>query len=122
MIVGETAGARRFRSKDAYERFTGTAPIPVWSDVTSSEVRLNRGGNRWINCALHMTALTQTRGFRPGKTYVDKLDSSGKTRTEAMRLLRRRLSDVVYRVLLADEQASVTPPAESTKPVALRAA
>lgn len=45
-ILGETAGARRFRSKDAYARFTGTAPIPVWSGSTSGKVRLNRSGNR----------------------------------------------------------------------------
>ncbi|MGK8486815.1 IS110 family transposase [Nocardia asiatica] len=122
VIVGETAGAQRFRSKDAYARFTGTAPIPVWSGATSGKVRLNRGGNRWINCALHMIALTQTRGFGPGKSYVDKLKSSGKTRTEAMRLLRRRLSDVVYRALLADERAAATLPAGSANPVVLQAA
>jgi len=46
MILGETAGAHRFRSKDAYARFTGTAPIPVWSGNTDGTVRLNRGGNR----------------------------------------------------------------------------
>jgi transposase len=103
VIVGETAGAQRFRSKDAYARFTGTAPIPVWSGCTSGKVRLNRGGNRTVNCALHMIAITQTRGIGPGKNYLDKLLAAGKTRKEAIRLLRRRLSDVVFRALLADE-------------------
>lgn len=93
-ILGETAGAQRFRSKAAYARFTGTAPIPVWSGNTSGKVRLNRGGNRTLNCALHMIAVTQIRGVGPGKAYVDKLLATGKTRTEAVRLLRRRLSDV----------------------------
>lgn len=106
VILGETAGAQRFRSKDAYARFTGTAPIPVWSGNTSGKVRLNRGGNRVINCALHMIAVTQTRGVGPGKSYVEKLVGSGKSRTEALRLLRRRLSDVAYRALLADEHAA----------------
>jgi transposase len=106
VILGETAGAQRFRSKDAYARFTGTAPIPVWSGNTTGKVRLNRGGNRVINCALHMIAVTQTRGIGPGKTYVDKLLAGGKTRTEAMRLLRRRLSDVAYRALITDERAA----------------
>jgi transposase len=102
-LFAETAGARRFRSKDAYARFTGTAPIPVWSGNTAGKVRLNRGGNRTINCALHMIALTQTRGIGPGAAYVEKLLAAGKTRTEALRLLRRRLSDAVFAALRADE-------------------
>ncbi|GAA4260374.1 hypothetical protein GCM10022255_088770 [Dactylosporangium darangshiense] len=113
MILGETAGATRFRSKHAYARFTGTAPIPVWSG-NNVRVRLNRGGNRTINTALHMIAVTQVRGVGAGKSYVDSLIGKGKTRTEALRLLRRRLSDRVYSALLADEkpagQPSATPP------------
>jgi transposase len=97
-IIGETAGVRRFRTKAAFARFTGTAPIPVWSG-NSDRVRLNRGGNRRMNCALHMIAVTQARGIGPGKDYTDKLLANGKTRTEAIRLLRRRISDVVYRTL-----------------------
>lgn len=115
MILGETAGAGRFRSKDAFARFTGTAPIPVWSG-RADWVRLNRGGNRTVNCALHMIAVTQTRGPGPGKDYVDKQLASGKTRTEAIRLLRRRLSDVAFRALLADEPhgADHTSPTDET--------
>jgi len=102
VIIGETARASRFRSKDAYARFTGTAPIPVWSG-NPVRVRLNRGGNRWINCALHMIAVTQARGIGPGKDYIAKQLAAGKTTTEALRLLRRQLSDTVFRALLADE-------------------
>lgn len=51
VIVGETAGVHRFRDKDAYARFTGTAPVPVWSGSSKGKVRLNRGGNRSVNCA-----------------------------------------------------------------------
>jgi transposase len=105
MILGETAGAHRFRSKDAYARFTGTAPIPVWSGSSHGKVRLNRGGNRTINTALHMIAVTQARGVGPGRTYLDTLTARGKTRTEALRLLRRRLSDTVFTALRADERA-----------------
>ncbi|MEJ2865354.1 IS110 family transposase [Actinomycetospora flava] len=105
MILGETAGAHRFRSRDAYARFTGTAPIPVWSGRTDGKVRLNRGGNRTINTALHMIAVTQSRGIGPGRAYLDKLTAAGKTRTEALRLLRRRLSDAVFTALRADEHA-----------------
>ena len=105
MILGETAGVHRFRSKDAYARFTGTAPIPVWSGSSSGKVRLNRGGNRTINTALHMIAVTQIRrGVGPGKDYVARLQASGKTPTEAVRLLRRRLSDAVFTALRADER------------------
>jgi transposase len=103
VILAETAGAHRFRSQDAYARFTGTAPIPVWSGASNGKVRLNRGGNRTLNCALHMIAVTQARGVGPGKSYVEKLLAAGKTRTEALRLLRRQLSNTVFRTLLADE-------------------
>jgi transposase len=112
-IVGETAGATRFRSRHAFARFNGTAPIPVWSGNTV-RVRLNRGGNRTVNWALHMIAVTQARGVGPGAAYVERLLAGGKTRTEALRLLRRRLSDVVYRVLLADEHRQAEPVLAST--------
>jgi transposase len=108
MILGETAGAARFRSKHAYARFNGTAPIPVWSGNTV-RVRLNRGGNRLVNTALHMIAVTQARGVGPGKDYVDKQLAAGKTRTEALRLLRRRLSDRVFTALNADERRTSQP-------------
>lgn len=108
MILGETAGVHRFRNKDAYARFTGTAPIPVWSGSTKGKVRLNRGGNRTLNTALHMIAVTQSRGYGPGQAYLDKLAGAGKARTEAIRLLRRRLSDVAFTALRTDERARLT--------------
>lgn len=108
MILGETAGVHRFRNKDAYARFTGTAPIPVWSGSTKGKVRLNRGGNRTLNTALHMIAVTQPRGYGPGQAYLDKLAGAGKARTEAIRLLRRRLSDVAFTALRTDERARLT--------------
>jgi hypothetical protein len=76
----------------------------VWSGSSSGKVRLNRGGNRKINTALHMIAVTQIRGVGPGKDYVARLQASGKTPTEAVRLLRRRLSDTVFAALRADER------------------
>ncbi|KWX00874.1 Transposase IS116/IS110/IS902 family protein [Carbonactinospora thermoautotrophica] len=103
VILGETAGVGRFRSKAAFARFNGTAPIPVWS-ATTERVRLSRGGNRRVNRVLHLIAVTQGCGAGPGKDYVDKLIAAGKTPTEALRLLRRRLSDRVSRTLLADER------------------
>jgi transposase len=107
VIVGETASASRFRSADAYARFSGTAPIPVWSG-NNVKVRLNRGGNRTVNWALHMIAVNSGARCRTGKAYLDKLTASGKTPREAIRLLRRRLSDVVFRALLTDEKYQLT--------------
>jgi transposase len=101
-LVGEVAGAARFRSKASFARWNGTAPIPVWSG-NDSRHRLNRGGNRQVNAALHRIAITQWRGLGPGRAYVERRMAAGDTKTEALRLLRRRISDEVYRRLLADE-------------------
>jgi transposase len=100
-IVGETAGIRRFADRHRFARFNGTAPIPVWS-ANKVRVRLNRGGNRQLNAGLHRIAVTQLRGGR-GQDYVIKRMAQGKTKTEAIRSLRRRLSDEVYRRLTIDE-------------------
>lgn len=101
-IVGETAGAARFRSKASFARWNGAAPIPV-SSGNSDHQRLNRGGNRQVNAALHRIAVTQWRGVGAGRAYVERRLASGDTKTEALRLLRRRLSDEVFRRLLVDE-------------------
>ncbi|WP_223830474.1 IS110 family transposase [Nocardiopsis quinghaiensis] len=70
-------------------------------------MRLSRGGNRRINTALHMAAVTQVRLGQEGSAYYDKLIGRGKTKTEAMRLLlRRRLSDRVFSAMRADEHLS----------------
>lgn len=105
VIVGETAGVHRFRDKDAFARFTGTAPVPVWSGASAGKVRLNRGGNRQMNYALHMIAVTQARGIGPGRDYLVKQEARGKDRVAALRLLRRRLSDAVFSALRADQSA-----------------
>ncbi|MEV5084826.1 IS110 family transposase [Streptomyces sp. NPDC056159] len=105
VIIGETAGAARFKSKDAFAHFIGTAPIPVWSS-NKVRVRLNRGGNRSIKHALHMIAVTQVRRGGEGADYFAKQQARGKTPKEAVRLLRRRVSDRVFRALLADETTS----------------
>lgn len=118
VIVGETAGVHRFRDKDAFARFTGTAPVPVWSGSSKGKVRLNRGGNRSVNCALHMIAVTQARGIGPGREYLDKQLTRGKDRVAALRLLRRRLSDVVFTALRADQRATVADAPEAPMPAA----
>jgi transposase len=103
-IIGEAAGISRFRSKEAFARHNGSAPVPVWSGNVVRH-RLNRGGNRQLNVALHRIAITQIRLAGPGKTYLDHRLAAGDSRTEAIRALRRRISDEVFRRLRADEAA-----------------
>jgi transposase len=106
-ILGETAGVDRFRSKEAFARHNGTAPIPVWSGDTVRH-RLSRGGNRQLNAALHRIAITQMRVDDRGRAYLDRRRAAGDTKTEAIRALRRRISDEVFRRLQADEAARLT--------------
>ena len=105
-IIGESAGISRFRSKGAFARHNGTAPVPVWSGNVVRH-RLNRGGNRQLNVALHRIAITQIRLAGSGKAYLDHRLAAGDSRTEAIRALRRRLSDEVFRRLRADEAAGL---------------
>ena len=101
-IVGETAGIARFRSKEAFARHNGSAPVPVWSGDTVRH-RLSRGGNRQLNAALHRIAITQMRIDDRGRAYLEHRRSAGDTKTEAIRALRRRISDEVFRRLRMDE-------------------
>lgn len=100
-LVAETADVLRFHSSGAFARHNGTAPIPVWSG-NQQRHRLNRGGNRQLNVALHRIAITQLRLGGEARVYVEKRMSIGNSRTEAIRLLRRQLSDEVYRRLRLD--------------------
>ena len=109
-IVAETAGAGRFRTKDAYARHNGTAPLPVWSGNRVRH-RLARTGNRQLNCAIHRIAVTQMRCCPAAQAYLQRRISGGDTKTEALRALKRRLSDIVYRTLLADSPATTAAPA-----------
>jgi transposase len=103
-LIGETAGVGRFRSAAAFARHDGTAPVPVWSGNVTRH-RLSRGGNRQLNVALHRIAITQIRVGGEGAVYVARRTAAGQTRREALRALKRRLSDVVYRRLRDDELA-----------------
>ena len=100
-IVGEVADVRRFRSKDAFARHTGTAPQPAWSGQ-SDRHRLSRGGNRQLNAALHRVTITQGRYHPDAVAYLARRRTGGNTKAEARRALKRRLSDVIYRCLVAD--------------------
>lgn len=106
-IVAETADVRRFKSKDAFARHNGTAPLPVWSSNRERH-RLSRTGNRQLNTAIHRIAVTQKRCHDDAKTYLEQRLAKGNTNREALRALKRRLSDVVYRALVADTEPTTS--------------
>lgn len=108
-LVGETAGVARFRSRAVFAMQTGTAPVPVWSGNRERH-RLNRGGNRQLNAALHRIAVTQLRLDGAGRAYYQRRIAAGDTKTKAIRALRRRISDEVYRRLDTDERQRLTRP------------
>jgi len=103
-ILGEVGDVRRFPTSSTFASVTGTSPIPASSGRTERH-RLNRGGNRRLNRALYVVALTQTRHEPRAVAYLERKRNEGKTRREAMRCLKRRLSDVVYRQMLLDAGA-----------------
>ncbi|HTE70190.1 MAG TPA: transposase [Actinomycetes bacterium] len=115
-ILADVGDVARFPDRAHFASWTGTAPI----DASSGEQirhRLSRAGNRRLNHVLYMAGIVQIRHDTDGRTYYRRKLTEGKTPMEAMRCLRRRLSDVVYRQLVADAQAPATtsgsPPAES---------
>lgn len=102
-LIGEVAGIGRFRSRHAFARHNGTAPTPAWSGHPDRH-RLSRAGNRQINAAIHRIALTQARSHPDARALLARRVEHGATKKEAIRSLKRRLSDVIYRAMLADAE------------------
>ena len=100
-LLVEAGDITRFPDRNHFASWTGTAPIDA-SSGDHVRHRLSRGGNRQINQALHMMATAQLRNATEGRTYFDRKKAGGKSSMEAMRCLKRRLSDTVYRTMLAD--------------------
>jgi transposase len=100
-ILGEVGDPSRIRSKPAFAVLSGTAPLSASSGQVQRH-RLNRGGNRQLNWALHYIALAQCRIMPDAQAYMDRQREAGKSHKEAMRCLKRHLSNVVYRHLVAD--------------------
>ncbi len=107
LLVGYTGDVARFASADHYAAYNGTAPIEVSSGGTKRH-RLSMRGNRVLNHAIHMAAVTQIRHDTPGRVYYNRKQAEGKTRKEALRALKRRISNVVYQRLLADQQQTTS--------------
>ena len=98
-VIAHSGDVRRFRSAAAYARFCGAAPIPCGSGKTASHHRLDRGGNRQLNAALHRIAIVQARVDPRARAFLARKTAEGKTSREARRALKRHLANVVYRRL-----------------------
>jgi len=97
-LIGRTGGAQRFPTDGHYARQAGVAPIPASSGNTN-RVRLNRGGDRQLNCALHRIAFTRARTCPHTRAYLDRKQAEGKTRAEAYRCLKRHIARHVWHLL-----------------------
>ena len=97
-LVGEIAGADRFATDAKLARTGGVAPIPASSGQTSRH-RLDRGGNRQLNCALHRLATNKGKWDRETAAYLARKQAEGKSRREALRCLKRHLARRVWRLL-----------------------
>jgi transposase len=95
----------RFPTKAHFASYSGTAPLEA-SSGEEMRHRLSLAGNRKLNYALHMVAVCQARSHARGGSYYRKKIAEGKTRKEALRCLKRRISDAVFKSLMADLQAS----------------
>lgn len=107
LILGEVGDITRFPSRNHFASYTGTAPIAV-SSGDNNRHRLSRSGNRQLNHAIHIAAISQTRQDTPGRAYYLRKIAEGKTKREAMRCVKRRISDAVWRQLNLDRQADQT--------------
>ena len=101
-VIGEVRDVSRFKNRDHFAAYNGTAPIEV-SSGQRKVYRLSRRGNRRLNHAIHMAAITQIRQrHSKGRTYYDKKLAQGKTPKEALRSLKRQISNTMFACLQAD--------------------
>src|SRR4029453_4340946 len=93
---------------------TGTAPVDTSSGPNTRQ-RVNRGGNRALNTAIHLVARTQISRPGPGRTYYERKPAEGKTPNQAFRALKRQIVKVIYRALLADHHTTHPQPQPATR-------
>ena len=117
-LIAETAGAKRLATDAKFARLAGVAPVPA-SSGKRTRYRLDRGGNRQLNCALHRIAVTQGRVHGPAREFLDKKQAEGKSRREALRCLKRHLARRVWKLLI-DSEREISPtavdPQRGTRP------
>jgi transposase len=114
-IIGDIADVSRFPGRDHFAACNGTAPVEV-SSGNRKVHRLSLRGNRRINHAIHMAAITQIRHkHSDGRAYYEKKLAEGKTHKEALRSLKRRISDAIFARLLADARRAGQRPARTAR-------
>ena len=101
-LLADVGDIHRFADRDRFASWNGTAPLDA-SSGQQQRHRLSRAGNRRINRAVHIMAVVQLRHRTEGRAYFDAKKSAGKTSMEAMRALKRRLSNVIYARMVADQ-------------------
>jgi len=102
LVLGYTGDVRRFRDRHHFAAYNGTAPVEM-SSAGRRVHRLSRRGNRTLNYAIHIVAVGQIRQpHSEGRAYYDRKVTEGKTNREALRALKRRSSDAIYRQLVLD--------------------
>jgi transposase len=103
-LIGYTGDVRRFRNRDQFAAYNGTAPVELSSGGRVVH-RLSQRGNRRLNHAIHLAAICQIRQpHSDGRAYFDRKVGEGKTKKEALRALKRHVSNAVYRQLVIDAQ------------------
>jgi transposase len=100
-LLCEIGPIDRFHSDAQLARHAGVAPLDA-SSGKHQRHRLDRGGNRHLNCALLRIAITQGRNHAPARAYLERKQSEGKSRREAIRCLKRQLARTVYSTLKAE--------------------
>jgi transposase len=109
-VIGAVRNVSRFPDRDHFAAYNGTAPIEV-SSGPRKIYRLSRRGNRRLNHVIHMAAVTQIRyRHSEGRAYYERRLAEGKTPKEALRALKRRISDAIFARLQADARQAATGP------------
>jgi transposase len=124
-LLVEVGDPRRFAGEGGFARFNGTAPLPASraeGDGAPPRHHLSRGGNRRVNACLNRIAITQLRCVPRARKIYDNARQRGHTKNEAMRILKRHLSDVVYRQMMRDlDTRLATQPPDHAQPLDIRA-
>jgi len=100
-LIGHSGDMQRFKNRDHYASYNGTAPIEA-SSGPKTRHRLNPRGNRQLNHAIHVIAVAQIRHPTEGRRYFDRKVGEGKSNKEALRALKRQISNAVYSHLVID--------------------
>jgi transposase len=108
-VIGDVRHVFRFPRRDHFASWNGTAPVEVSSGDRRKVYRLSLRGNRRVNHAIHMAAISQIRHkHSDGRAFYEKKLAEGKTHKEALRALKRRISDAIYAALVADARRAAS--------------